>query len=60
QTPIKNVLLAHPEILNVATEADFDEVMVYGKHIGKCVEQSDDVVRISREFSVNDHYFLQA
>ncbi|MDA9620000.1 lyase family protein [Alphaproteobacteria bacterium] len=60
QTPIKNVLLAHPKILNVATEADFDGVMVYGKHIGKCVEQSDDVVRISREFSVNDHYFLQA
>ena len=54
------MLLAHPEILNVATEADFDEVMVYGKHIGKCVEQSEDVVRISREFSVNDHSFLQA
>jgi adenylosuccinate lyase len=59
QTPIKQVLLAHSDVAKVATEADFDEVMVYGKHIGKCVEQSEDVLRIAKSFSVNDHEYLQ-
>ena len=59
QTPIKQVLLAHSDVAKVATEADFDEVMVYGKHIGKCVEQSEDVLRIAKSASVNDHEYLQ-